>query len=121
MDNIWNELAREVPSALAVILTIFLFLKAEEKREIRREANAMNKATEERAYNATVNSLWANNIATLVGKQDATFKMIAGLINSVAKELKEHDDADEERYKRMQITSDLLKLARERQERGADK
>lgn len=121
MDSVWSELAREVPSALAVILTVYLFLKAEKEREIRREANAKEKSQEDRNFSAQVNAMWANNIATLVGKQDATFQLISNSISSLGRALKQHDEDSQERYERIGITQDLIKMARERDDKAAKK
>ena len=110
MDETLRALAVNVPAAFAVIATVWMFLRAEEKREERREANAKAKESENKDHELLMGQMWANHISTLVAKTDEIFKLIA-------EALSDHEEASKERYERMNITQDLVKLARERAEK----
>lgn len=105
-EEVLKALAVGVPAAVAVILTVWMFLRAEEKREERRETNAKDKENERRAHELRINEMWVANIKTIVAKTDNTFRMIS-------QALQEHEEASAERYERMGVTQNLIKLAKE--------
>ena len=49
-SDAWVEMAKQVPAALAVVLVVMLFLKAEDTREVRRIANAKEIGDTQRAH-----------------------------------------------------------------------
>lgn len=112
--DFWQVLATTGPGAIAVIATVFVMLFFEEKREKRREENAKAKAMEDRAHEIQMQKMWGDNVELIVKKMDETFKLIAD-------NLSDHDKAEEERYKKMHITQDLVKMAEEYARRQGDK
>jgi predicted hydrolase (HD superfamily) len=104
MDNAIVSLIEGAPWAAALILTIYLFLRAEQMREERRDANAKEKAQEDRAHDLALYHMRDNHISVIVAKMEAVYQLIA-------KSLDEHEKADAERYKKIGITQDLLRIA----------
>lgn len=94
-------MVKQVPSAAAVIGMAYLFLRAEEKRELRRVEDAKEKEKERRDHELQINNMWASYIKSLIDKQDETYELIA-------KSLSEHEKSSQERYDRIGITKDLL-------------
>lgn len=107
MDAILLELTRQLPSALAIGAVVYLFLKYDERKDQRREQNAREQAVERREHEKMKDTIWANAINQIIAKQDASFQLIAG-------QLAVHEEKSEERYERMEITQDLIKLAKAR-------
>jgi len=110
MNELLVELARQIPSAVAVIGMAFLFLKAEKEREERRVVNAKEMEKERRDHELMINNMWATYIKTLADKQDEAYV-------AIAEALADHEKASSERYERMGITKDLLKAVKERMEK----
>jgi hypothetical protein len=104
MNDALIKLIEGAPWAFALILTIYLFLRAEQQREERRDANAKEKAQEDRAHDLVLYQMRDNHIAVIVAKMDAIFQLIS-------KSLDEHENADAERYEKIGITQDLLRIA----------
>lgn len=105
MDAWVVELIRQVPSAAAVIGTVYLFLRWMEKSDERREINAKERAIADRAHQIEINSLWANTIKGAFDQQDKTATKTTQMI---VDKLAAMDKALEERYKKMNITQDLI-------------
>ena len=105
MDAILLELARQLPSAIAIGAVVFLFLKYDERKEQRRENNAREQSIERREHDKMKDTIWANSIHQIISKQEEMFKMIANIISV-------HEEKSEERYERMQVTQDLIKMAK---------
>jgi hypothetical protein len=114
MDETLKALAVNVPAAVAVIATVWMFLRAEEKREERREANAKSKDQENKSHELMMGQMWATHIDSLMMKTDETFKLLANALST-------HEKASKERYDRMQITQDLVKMARAEAEKKMKK
>lgn len=106
MDNVWIEMAKASPIGLAMIAIVYIFVTNENKREQQRIENAKERATEQRAFDAQVQNMWANHIKGLIDKVDEGQKMIATALN-------EHERSSRERYEKMGITDDLLQAAKE--------
>jgi len=106
MNEVLIEMAKQVPGALAVIGTVYLFLKAESERENRRIANAKEMEMERRAHEIEKNNMWSSFIKNLIDSQNNASAVIS---NALA----EHEIASKERYEKMGITNDLLKVAKE--------
>lgn len=117
-DNVLLEMAKQVPAALALILTVYLFLnhiqKNDDKRfahekelETQRAANAKMHGEEQRAHELAMNNMWANHIKTIVDQVSAGN-------SAIAKALEEHEKASRDRYEKMGITDDLLQMAKEK-------
>lgn len=102
MNEFWLEMARNVPSAMAVIATVYLFLRANEKNEQVRIDAAKERESERRNHELQMNNTWASYIKAIVEKQDETLKLVSGA-------LKEHEDASAERYRKMNNTQELIK------------
>jgi predicted hydrolase (HD superfamily) len=108
MDNAIVSLIEGAPWAAALILTIYLFLRAEQQREERRDSNAKEKAQEDRAHELVLYQMRDNHINLIVAKMEAIFQLIA-------KSLEEHEEASAERYEKIGITQDLVRLWREQE------
>jgi len=106
MNEVLIEMAKQVPGALAVIGTVYLFLKAENEREQRRITNAKEMEMERRAHEIEKNEMWSSFIKNLIDSQNNSSTVIA---NAIA----EHEVASRDRYEKMGITNDLLKVAKE--------
>lgn len=106
MDNVWIEMAKASPIGLAMIAIVWIFVTNENKREQQRIENAKERAIEQRAYDMQVQSMWANNIKSIIEKVDVGQRMIADALN-------EHERASRDRYEKMGITDDLLQAAKE--------
>jgi hypothetical protein len=108
MENLLTELAKQIPNAVAVIAMAYLFLYFQKQADERREAAARDKAQEDRAHNLQVNNMWAGYIKQLVENHEESFK-------SIARTLADHEKASEERYEKMNITNDLIRAVKEKQ------
>jgi len=115
-ENFWIEMAKQVPSAIAVIGTVYLFLKAEDQREVRRIANAKEIGDVQRAHELQmessrrgreleINNLWASTVKNMMEKQDASNISIVDAIANMHKDLSE-------KYEMMGITKDLYDAAK---------
>jgi hypothetical protein len=116
-ENLFIELAKQVPNLVIFIIIIWLFQKNEEKREIqrtenarrledKREAHEKELETRRQAHDLQMNNMWASYIKNIIDQQNQTFKMVMDIIN-------EHEKASQERYDKMGITQDLLQAARD--------
>lgn len=101
MDNILSKMADSIPSALAVIFVVYMFLRAERERDEARAQNAKEKEIENKAHQNEMNQLWASYLKSLIEKQSEAMQ-------SIADALAQHERAAEERYKKMHITQDLI-------------
>lgn len=105
MDSLWAELARNIPSAAAVIFTVYIMSYFEERREKRREDNAKDKSQEDRAHETKMQEMWRDTFNLMNNKTDETFRLIAEMVDN-------HEKASVERYERMGVTQDMIKLAK---------
>jgi hypothetical protein len=105
MDAILLELARQLPSAFAIAAVVYMFLKYDERKDQRRETNARELSAERREHDKAKDTIWAGSINQIVSKQEEMFKLIANAISF-------HEEQSEERYKRIQVTQDLIKMAK---------
>lgn len=101
MSEIILEVARQLPSAVAIIGLVYLFLRYDAEREKRREINAKEMSTERRAWNQQENTMWANYIKALIDKQNEFHKMIADALTA-------HERESQRRYEKMGVTRDLV-------------
>jgi len=106
MNELFVELIKQVPNAVAVIVMAYLFLKAEKEREERREANAKEIEQSRREHNIFINNMWAISIKQVVESQNAASE-------TIAQTLAEHEKASQERYERMKVTDQLIKAVQE--------
>lgn len=117
-ENLFIELAKQVPNLVIFLAVVYMFQKNNEKQEQLRIENARRledkreaheKTIEERrqAHDREMNNMWANNVKSLIDQQNQTFKMVVDIIN-------DHEKASQDRYERMGITKDLLDAAREK-------
>ena len=104
--NFWQVLATTGPGAVAVICTVFVMLYFEEKREIRREANAKAKAIEDREHELKIQAMWRDSFMLMNAKTDETFKLISEMLKEMTKNISEQ-------YEKIGITQDLLKITKE--------
>jgi uncharacterized membrane-anchored protein YjiN (DUF445 family) len=134
-DSVLMEVAKQVPFAVILFGVIVIFLrhleKLDDKRiaqdtarmahekemEILRMNSAKERETERRAFDTQVNGMWANSIKEILQKQDANHQLLVDHLKEMAKAfgsmLEEHDRNDEERYKNMGITQNLLEAAKD--------
>lgn len=109
----WVEMAKQVPAALAVVLVVMLFLKAEDTREIRRIANAKEIGDTQRAHEVQlenarrgreleINNLWASTVKNLMDSQNKANEAIVDAVADLKK-------TTMEQYSKLGITQDLFK------------
>jgi hypothetical protein len=117
-DSVWVEVAKQVPFAVVLFAAILVFLDHlkkvdaarmlhDKEMETLRITAAKERETERRAYDASMNNMWAVNIKNIVDRQEQTAKMIADALS-------EHERASKDRYEKMNITKDLLDVAKEK-------
>jgi len=107
MDNLLNELAKQIPNAVAVIVMAYLFLHFQKLNDERRESNAKEQEVERRQHELEINNMWAVYIKQLVENHEESFRVIA-------KTIADHEKASEERYEKMNITKDLIAAVKEK-------
>jgi hypothetical protein len=110
MDSIWPDLARNIPSAMAVIATIYIMSYFEERREKRREDNAKQMSQENREHEVKIQNMWQSSISLMNAKTDETFRLISEMLDN-------HESASVERYEKMGVTQDLIKMAKHKEVR----
>lgn len=118
MDNWIIELIRQVPSAAAVIGTVYLFLRHIEKQNDRHSSNAKDKAIEDRAHQIDINTLWARTIKETVEQTDRTATTTTKMI---VDKLGYMDKAAEERYDKMKITQELIDAVKDLKKQRGEK
>lgn len=106
MDNWITELIRQVPSAAAVIGTVYLFLRFIEKREERQATNARDKSIEDRAHLMDLQQLWAGTVKNIIEQQDKTAEKTTAMIVDQLVDI-------DERYKKQNITEDLIEAIKD--------
>lgn len=116
-EALFTKLAEQVPNLVVFLIIVYMMQKNNEKQDLQRVENARRledkreaheKSLEEKrqAHDLQMNNMWANYIKNLIDQQAQTFKMVADM-------LKDHEQASQDRYEKMQITKDLLDAARE--------
>lgn len=109
-------MAKQVPSAIAVIGTVYLFLKAEDQREVRRISNAKEAGESQRNHevqiaNITkgtmleVNNMWASTVKNIMTTQDTSNQTIVAAVKDMHGEMVSQ-------YEKMGITKDLYDVAK---------
>jgi len=123
MDStFWTEMARQVPSALAVIGTVYLFLKAAEKERAERVSNSkeigevqrahdLQMANVQRGIQLEVNNLWANTVKNIMTTQDTSNQTIVDAIKDMHAQMIDQ-------YEKMGITKDLYDVAKKMLNKG---
>ncbi len=104
MENILLEIAKQVPNAVAVIVTVWLFLNAQTKAEESRVANAKALEAERQKHEQAINNVWAKFFKEQAEKS-------AEHIERIIDEIHRHEDASIQRYSRLKITENLKKAA----------
>ena len=115
-SNFWIEMAKQVPSAIAVIGTVYLFLKAEDQREVRRIANAKEMGNIQRNHEVQianiqkgqmleVNNLWASTVKNIMTTQDTSNQTIVAAVKDMHAQMIDQ-------YEKMGITQDLWDAAK---------
>jgi hypothetical protein len=110
MDPLFSAVIKaleQIPNALAVIVMAYLFIRAEAEREERRIENAKTHEAERRAHELQINNMWATFFKNISDDQ-------AKANNLIIKAIQSHEEAAEERYKKMRITQDLIQAVREK-------
>jgi len=100
MENILFELVKQIPNAAAVILTVWLFLRAQREAEETRVDNAAKLEAERRTHEMQVNDMWAEFLKKLSADNALSVKQLVD-------EIHRHESASKERYDRMRITQKL--------------
>lgn len=110
MDAIWQELIRAVPWGAVIIILRWLDIKekTEERRE--RDANAKEKAEQDRASAQVQSQTYASAINSLV-------KVIELSNSNVVESIKELKETLLEQYRRMGITQELKDVAMKKEKR----
>lgn len=115
-SNFWIEMAKQVPSAIAVIGTVYLFLKAEDQRESRRITNAKEMGDVQRSHEVQianiqkgqmleVNNLWASTVKNIMTTQDTSNQTIVAAVKDMHAQMIDQ-------YEKMGITQDLWDAAK---------
>jgi len=107
VDAILQELVKQLPSAIAIGLVVFFFLRHEERADIRRAENATRINLERREFEKQKDEHFMNAVKALIDKQEETFKLISDA-------LADHELNSAERYKRIGATQKLIELAQKR-------
>lgn len=116
MDQLLIELTKQIPSAVAVIGTVFLFLKAAEKERAERIVNAMDKNNVQRLHDIAmensrrgreleINNLWATTVKNMMSNQESSDMRIVEAIKTMQIEITNQ-------YKKMGITRELIDMAK---------
>lgn len=106
MNEVFLEMAKQVPVGLAMIFIVYMFLTNENKREEQRTALAKDREQERRNYEIQINSMWASNIKAIIDQiNTGNDKIVNALVD--------HEKMSKERYDKMGITGDLLDAAKE--------
>lgn len=120
MDStVYIELIKQAPYVAALIILVFIFLWAEDRRESTqmknakeleetRTKNAKDLEDKREAHEREINNMWANSIKMIVEQQQQAHQVIMSA-------LREHDKASQERYDKIGITNDLIAAVKERQ------
>jgi len=121
-NNFWIEMAKQVPSAIAVIGTVYLFLKAEEQREARRIVNTKELGDVQRSHEVQleasrrgreleINNLWASTVKNMMVTQDINHQAIVSAIKDMHTQMIDQ-------YDKMGITKDLYDVAKKMLNKG---
>lgn len=102
-----DELIKNLPVAAAMIYIVMLFLNAENKRAQQHIENAKIVEQQRKEHDLQISNMWATSFKQLVEQVNIGQQAIANALS-------EHEQASRERYERMGITDDLLKLAKEK-------
>jgi adenylate kinase len=107
MDSIWQELIRAVPWGTVIIILRYLDIKekTEERRE--RDANAKEKAEQDRHSQQLISATYATAINNTVKVMEMGFANTKASID-------EFKAATLEQYKKMGITQEIEELMSER-------
>lgn len=111
------EVAKQIPFAVLLFAAILVFLRHlkevdaarmthDKDMETLRITAAKERETEQRTHQNNMNNMWAVNIKNIVDRQEQTAQMIADALSA-------HETASRERYEKMNITKDLLDVAKE--------
>jgi hypothetical protein len=134
-DSVLLKVAEQIPFAVILFGVILVFLryveKADDKRiaqdkdrlahekemEILRINSAKERETEKRESDRQTNNMWANSFREIQSSQQDAWKELADQMKEIGKAfsnaLDEHDKKEQERYKSMNITQDLLEAAKD--------
>lgn len=121
-DSVLLKVAEQVPFAVILFGVILVFLDHlkkvdaarmahEQGMETMRIAAAKERELDRRQHESAMNNFWAVTIKNLTDNQTQA-------LQSIAKMISDHEEADKTRYEGMRITKDLLELARERLKEG---
>lgn len=101
MDELWKELVRSVPWGVVLIVMRYLDIKekSEERRE--RDANAKEKAEQDRQAQITISQTYASAINNMNKVFEISFTTLDGSI-------KEFKATVLEQYRKLGITQDVM-------------
>lgn len=119
MDNLILELAKQIPSAMAVIGTVYLFLKAAEKERVERVSDAVERTKTQQAHDLAmessrrgreleINNLWASTVKNMMTAMEASDRSIIEAIKEMRGDMLAQ-------YEKMGITKSLIDMANKTQ------
>jgi hypothetical protein len=127
MNELLIELVKQAPVLAGLIVLVWMFQLAEEKRERqrvenaklledKREAHETNMETKRQTHDSQMNNMWASYIKSIIDQQNESIKALMELIN-------DHETSSQRRYERMGITKELIdavKAQKEQKGRGSN-
>ncbi len=117
MDDLWKELVRSVPWGVVIIALRWLDIreKTEERRE--RDANAKDKAEQDRQAQIAISSTYASAINSMN-------QVIQVKIESIDRTIQDFKSTVSDQYRRMGVTQELMETRmgdpKERKRSGDD-
>ena len=117
MDNTIFEMAKQVAAAMAVVGTVYLFLRSMREERIDRALNAKDIREKQMAHDVQLsqltrsrelemNNLWAVTVKNMLAAQNVAMESIVDAVADLKK-------TTVEQYVKLGITQDLLKTAKE--------
>lgn len=107
MDGVWQELIQAVPWGAVIVLLRYLDIKekADERKE--RDANAKDKAEQDRQSQITISQTYASAINNLNKVTEISTSNIVDAIKDLKKSILDQ-------YRKMGITQELLDVMKEK-------
>jgi hypothetical protein len=118
MSELMIEIAKQAPYLVGLILLVWMFQLAEEKREKqrvenakiledKREAHEIKLEEKRQVHDQQMNNMWASYIKSIIDQQNETVKSLMEAIN-------DHEEASQRRYERMGITKELIDAVKQK-------
>ena len=117
MDNTIFEMAKQIAAAMAVVGTVYLFLRSMREERIDRAINAKDMREKQMAHDVQLsqltrsrelemNNLWAVTVKNMLAAQNVAMESIVDAVADLKK-------TTVEQYVKLGITQELLRTAKE--------